>query len=391
MKWPRRAVLFACVLFLGCAAGGGPSGTGISSTSAISGNIVAVQSGAAAGGTGSAGTLPPIQVSIDMLPSLTTTVDSGGNFALSGDFAGPVTLRFTLPQFQVTQQLDIPAGSAVLLQDIDLEPGAVVAQAARQLNFFGTVDLVDCTGDTLLIHDRRSDGMQYLVHLTDQTTYLDASGTAQSCAAIVAGKTVLIEGSIAYAGDGTTTAAVVTITTMTPPPPRQQLQARFAGALAAIDCSTGFVVIDDSVERTSVQLTPQTQMSGAFACSDLQLGERVRGDGLINLMMPGSLVATHLVVAGPSLTGQPLRVHGFVIDVDCATGVLHLRDDETTTAVQLASSTAISGRGGQRLSCTDINAGDRVEGFGQLGPDAASIDAVQIKVTGAWLGNMMQD
>jgi hypothetical protein len=309
MKWLRSPVVLLCVVCLSCAAGGGPSGTGISPASTISGNVVAVQDVTAnAASADTAATLPPIVVSIDGLPTATTTADSEGNFTLSGNFPTTVTLRFTVPQFQVTQQLDVPVGSAIVLQDIelqDLQSNGVIVQAVRQLNFFGTVDLVDCTDGALLVHDQRSDGMQFLVHLTDQTSYLDAAGTAQSCAAISIGSAVIVDGSIAYSGDGTITAAVVTITPQAPPPPGQQLAAQFSGVLVAVDCTAGIVVVDNFVEqavgpaeRTTVRLTAQTQLTGASSCQDLQLGDSVRGEGQLTLAMPGVIVATQLVVTG---------------------------------------------------------------------------------------------
>ncbi|MFI5393963.1 MAG: hypothetical protein ACHQ9S_00395 [Candidatus Binatia bacterium] len=396
MKRLRYLLVSVCVICLSCASGGGPSGTGISSTtSAISGNIVAVQTSTAAAGSGNtAGTLPSIQVSLDGLPELTTMADSGGNFVLSGDFAGTVTLRFTLPQFQVTQQLDVPAGSAVVLQDIDLQPGGIVAQAARQLDFFGTVDLVDCTGGTLRIHERRSNGMQFPVGLNDQTSYVDAAGGARSCAAISVGTTVTVEGLIAYAADQQTiTASVVMIASSPPPPPQEQLDARFSGAVAVLDCTAGLVTVDDAVERATVQLTPQTQLtgaSGALTCEDLQLGDSVRGKGQINLRMPGVMVATQLVVTGPPNPGQLLHFVGFVTTIDCAGGALQLRDGKTTIDVQLSSATVITGRRGQGLTCADIQSGDRVQGLGQVAPDASgALDALQITVMGPALGNPM--
>src|SRR5262249_62088274 len=129
----RLLVVFCCAVWLGCSSDGGPVGTGISSTSAISGNIVAVQTTGTVASDSTAPLLPPITVSIDGVPDARTMADSGGNFVLSGDFEGALTLRFTVPQYQVTQPLDVPAGSAIVLQDIELQPEGVIAQAARQL------------------------------------------------------------------------------------------------------------------------------------------------------------------------------------------------------------------------------------------------------------------
>jgi hypothetical protein len=320
--------------------------------------------------------------------------DGDGNFLLSGTFNGTITLRFKVPQFQVTQQLDVPAGSTVVLQDIELQPDSVVAQAARQIDFFGTVDLVDCTDGTLLIHERRSDGMQFLVHLDDQTSLVDAAGAAQTCASIRVGSAVTVEGSIAYATDRTTTALAVTIAAQPPPPRQPKIDARFSGVVAALDCSAGFVVVDDSVQRTTVQLTAQTRLtgrSGPLTCGDLHLRDPIRGEGQIALRMPGVIVATQLAVTGPPSSGHSLRFVGFVTTIDCAGGTLQLGDDRTTIDIQLSTTTVIADRKGHRLTCADIQPNDRVEGLGEVAPDASStLDAVQITVRGREIHSAME-
>ena len=394
MKWLGYLALLLCILCVGCASDGGPVGTGISSTSAISGNVVDVQTDMTTTNGTSAQPLPPIQVSVDGLPNATTMADAAGNFVLSGNFDGTVTLRFTVPQYQVTQELDVPAGSAIVLQDIELRPDGVGAQAARQLDFFGTVDLVDCTDGTLLVHERRAGGTQFLVHLDDQTSIETAAGASQSCTAIRLGSAVAVEGSIAYATDRTITALVVTIAPAPPsgPPPRQ-VEVQFLGAIAALDCDAGFVVVDDSTQRTTVQLTTRTVLRDAgraFTCGDLHLGDPVRGEGQINLRMPGIIVATQLVVTGPPNTGRPLRFVGVVATIDCAAGTLQVRDDETAIDVQLSSTTVITRRNGQPLACTEIQPGNRVQGTGQIAAgDPGTLDATQITVTRPGRGNAL--
>ncbi len=399
MNWHRHLYLLLCAIVgMSCAADGGPSGTGISSSSAsISGNVVAVQTvSATARTTADVTALPPIQVSIDGLPNATTMADSGGNFALNGNFAGALTLRFTVPQFQVTQGLDVPAGSAVVLQNIELQPGDVVAQAARQLNFFGVVDVVECpsgSGGMLQMHDRRSDDAAFLVELNDQTSYVDAMGQPQSCAAISVGSAVAIDGSLTYsANQQTLTALVITIAPSPPVSPPQQIETRFAGALAAVDCTADVLVVDDSVERTTIQLTTQTQIGGAAGasrCLDLQVGDAVHGRGLIDLSAPGVIVATQLIVTGSPGSGETLRLHGFVLATDCSAGTLQLRDMGTIIDVQLAPATTITGRGGQALTCAGIQPGDRIEGIGRVVAGSATINALQLMVSGSWAGGGM--
>jgi hypothetical protein len=386
MKWVRCLLLLACATSLGCSSDGGPVGTGISSTAAISGNVVDVQAGAATSGNRTLAALPSIQVSIDGLPDLHTVADASGNFVLSGHFAGSLTMRFAVPQFQVTQQIEVPDGSTVVLQDIELQPDGVVVQAARQLDFFGTVDFVDCTDGTLLVRERRSGGRQYHVHLNDQSSLVDAAGNPQTCAALHAGSTVTVEGTIAYATpDGTITALVVTLSPLLPPAPGQQFEARFSGALAALDCRAGFVVVDDSVQRTTVQLTTDTQLtgtgSGALTCSELQVGDQVRGKGRIALRMPGVIVASALDVIGAPSSGESIRFVGVVGLIDCAAGVLQLNDHNTSIDVQLSMTTVIINRESQPLPCAGIQSGDRIAGVGRLAADGSgTLDAVRITV-----------
>ena len=295
-------------------------------------------------------------------------------------------LRFTVPQFQVTQLLDVPAGSAVVLQNIELQPDGVVAQAVHELDFFGTVDLVDCADHTLLVHGRGPDDMQVLVHLDDRTSVVDAAGRTQSCTAIRVGLTVAIEGTVAYATDRTVSALTVTIAPRPPSPPPPVIDVPFSGTLAALDCNAdaGFIVIDDSVQRTSLELTPNTDISdamGALGCQGLQLGDLVRGRGQINLRMPGVIVASDIRVIGPPNSGQSLRFVGFVNLIDCVTGTLQLNDVTNTIDVQLSSTTVITSDNGQPLTCNDIQPGDRVVGLGQVPAGGTSLlDAVHITI-----------
>jgi len=276
----------------GCAtSGGGPVGTGISS-STVSGNVVAVQTTSVAA-SGSAAALPRIEVSIDEVPGLSTTADTDGNFELGGDFSGAITLRFTTPQFEVTQPLDVPAGSAVVLSDISLRPDAVDPGSTRQLDFRGVVDLIDCTSGEVLVHDQRDMGEpnQFMVRLENDTTLLSADGQARTCADIQAGNTIAVEG-LVQVSDRTIIAVRITLA---PPPsggPQPTRPVHFSGQIVSVDCATGIVVLDDNHDGQSrLQLSASTTISGAggrrLQCSDLAPNDPVGGDGVIRLQRPG--------------------------------------------------------------------------------------------------------
>jgi hypothetical protein len=84
----RHRLVLLLALLAGCAGaeGGGPIGTGI--TSSVAGNVVAVVDD---GGASEAAALavPAVAVSIDEAPGVATITDADGNFTLEGDFSGP--------------------------------------------------------------------------------------------------------------------------------------------------------------------------------------------------------------------------------------------------------------------------------------------------------------
>jgi len=387
MKWGARVWVFACAALIGCAGSdGGPVGTGISTSSAsISGNVIDVQTTSAASVAADAATLPSITVSIDGT-NARTSADADGNFELSGDFSGSVTVRFTVPQFQVTQALDVPAGSAIVLQDVELSSDGVQAQAARQLDFNGRVALVDCTDGTLLVDDNRDPDMQLTVQLLADTTVTRGNGDSVSCADIAGGDAVEIEGYIQLqpAPTGRVIAALTVV--LAPPLPSEQpppvQDVAFAGDVAALNCDAGFVVIDDSLHRSRVHLSGATVItgtdSGLIGCPDLALGEHVAGRGQITLADPGLIEASSLL-ATASAVSDTLRVFGFVSYIDCAAGLLLLNDPSTTTPVQVLAGTVIVLNDNTPLQCADIDLGDRVSGAGQISTSTpGAIDAAML-------------
>ena len=377
-------LLFAVAL--GCASEGGPVGTGISSSSAsISGNVIDVQTTATTAATttsGAAAALPPIRVSIDEVPNVESAVNGDGNFELSGAFSGPLTLRFSVSQFEVTRSLDVPAGSAVVLQDIELRPDGVNTQAVRQLDFVGNVDLVDCAGGTLLVTDRHKNA-EFLVRLISQTAFVRNNGQAAACDDIRKDTTIEVQGQ----GETDRTITAVTVTLAPPPPPsgRPPVQdVMFFGSLAAINCDGKFIAIDDSTQRTRLHISGMTVIElpdrTPLRCNDLRLGDHIVGQGQLSLGMPGFIEATHVVVRGAPSPEEPLRFFGFVAAIDCTSGILQLVDvNRSVVQVQLLPTTVITRGNQQPAQCTDINLGNRVEGSGHLSTAApGTIDAAHI-------------
>jgi len=378
------ALLFAVVV--GCAAEGGPVGTGISSSASISGNVIEVQSDATAAITATSAAvaaLPPIRVSIDEVPSAQATVDGDGNFELSGAFSGALTLRFSVAQFQVTRSLDVPAGSAVVLQDIELRPGGVDTQAVRQLDFVGNVDVVDCADGTLLVTDRRKNA-EFLVRLVSETAFVRGNGQAAACDDVHQGTTIEIEGQ--GETDRTITAVTVTLAPGNPSggrPPVQEVM--FFGNLAATNCDGEFIVIDDSTQRTRLHISRMTVIEGPdhtpLRCNALRLGDHIEGQGQLSLQKPGSIEATHVVVRAAPMPDEELRFVGLVAVIDCIGGTIQLVDlNRSTVEVHLLPTTVITRSNQQPAQCKDIHLGDRVEGSGQLSSAApGTIDAATVK------------
>ncbi|MFQ5665269.1 MAG: hypothetical protein ACE5I7_02440 [Candidatus Binatia bacterium] len=386
MKRFRIAWLILLAAALGCAgADGGPVGTGISAS--ISGNVIDVQAASTTDTAGGAAMLPPVQVSIDEQPGVGTTTDDNGNFELSGDFAGALTLRFAVPDFQVTQPLDVPAGSAIVLQDIELRPSGVEAQAVRQLGLRGRVDLVDCTDGTLLVHDRRDPDTQFLIRLLPDTSLTRGRGESVTCADIRRGDNVVIEGAIRFRTDRTI--AALTVALAPPPPPSGRRPIRdvpFVGDVAAINCDAGFIVIDDSSQRSRLRLSRTTLVTRPdgtpLRCGDLGLGDRVEGRGQIMLRMPGVIEATRIIARPSPAPGALLRFFGFVAAIDCGSGVLQLDDVTNTVRLRLLPATVIVRSNQQPAACADIRLGDRVTGAGHVSGDGSgSIEAVRVILT----------
>lgn len=292
-----RSIALCLLLVLAGCADGGPVGTGISSLSGISGNVVAVDD------TGTTSAAPGVRVSIDQAPGLESVTDSEGNFDLSGDFAGPVTLRFRTDSLTATQTLEVPDNSNLVLQDVVVSPGQVRFEAARVLGFFGQVAMVDCTDGTMLVNDRRQVSNQFLVRLTEDTVLVRGDGKAVACADISPGNRVAIEGAVRFV-DRTITAFTVTVG---PPPPGERppvSQVRFHGRVAVVSCQGEMLLLSDpTTGRTRLRLTAQTTIVGPtgmpLTCDMIQIGDRADGGGTINVRRPEVVEAQTLVIRPP--------------------------------------------------------------------------------------------
>ena len=299
MKPVHTLGLVLLAALLGCA-DGGPVGSGISSLSAISGNVIADDMSGAGNGA-AVGT--PVRVTIDEVPNLSTSTDADGSFELSGDLPGTVTVRFTTAAVNFPVLVDVPDGSNVVMENVVIS--RQVVETVRVLGFFGQVAMVDCADGTLLVYDRRVSANQFLVRLSPDTVLARASGAAVQCQDINTGNLIAVQGTLRLS-DRTIDAVTVTLGPPPPGTPPPVVDIRFHGRAAVINCPGGILLLTDPiVGRTRVKLTAQTVIANAagerIQCEGIHAGDSVVGHGLITLRKPGVVEAIAMLVRPPRI------------------------------------------------------------------------------------------
>jgi hypothetical protein len=304
-------LLLLLAFVAGCAASsdGGAVGSGISAAM-VSGNIVAVTSpnSSPRQRQSAAAALEPVVVTIDEAPAVIGDTDADGNFLLDGDFSGPLTVRFSTPTFTATQLLDVPAGSAVVLQDISIRPGVVRIGSLRQLHFFGTVAFTGCESNVLVVNDRKPTPDQFLVWLRRDTSIVDAEGEAVACTSLRDGQSLSVEGAIQPSTRSITALAIE----VAPPPtgaPQLIEQVRLAGTISVVNCDSAMILLNGPTGLSRVRLSPSTVIEGGIdhqplTCQDLAAGNLLDGQGLINIRAPGVIDAQSVTVTAAAVGGN---------------------------------------------------------------------------------------
>lgn len=372
----RVPALLLLAALAGCAGGGiasdgGPIGTGI--TAAVAGNVVAV---VASSDATQAATLdlPAVTVSIDEAPGLETTTDAQGNFALDGDFAGAITVRFRSGDVEGTQSVDVPTGALVVLADVVVAPGQVDAEAGRQVGFLAHVLSSDCDAGELVVEDDRKEPRQFLVRLVDDTRLVRRNGAAASCGDVAAGSRVAIDGVFAPdSGTGSMlTALSITLDAQRGTRPDVVEDVPFAGFVALVRCDAGTLTVADADQRTRVRLSSGTSIEDRagtpLACADIAVGDRVAGLGRLRVKQAGTIDATSVVV-GVRGTAVDVRLSGEVVGKDCTVDVLQLDDGDGVAAVRIGPGTVVE----PDLACEDIPIGARVRGLGRVQADEPDV------------------
>jgi len=334
-------------------ADGGPVGTGI--TASVVGNVVAVEDPTTLSSAASLSAAPTsgpaldeiaqvegIEVELVEFPDLRTTTDMDGNFSLDGAFSGAVTLRFRTADLQVDQPLDVPSGSVVVLSDIQLAPDRVTAEAGRQLAATGTAVEIDCAGGRLELEDLRGDRID--VTLLAETTFRRA-GSAVTCTDIARRDPVSVEGLLDDLRGRALTALVVTIAPNSADRPPIERRVAFLGNIVAIDCRAGALSLHGERHLFRVRTTPATQIrdrrGDALECTDLALGDRITGGGLLDLRRPGFVRGQLLVRSGRLGPGAPLPIRGVVVATECDRDLLLVALGGAVVTVRIVPETTI--------------------------------------------------
>lgn len=400
----RALLAWLALVGLGCGGAGGlgitdggPVGTGISAS--VVGNVVAVEDSDAFGDTASLATtsaaaidpaigdlaaLDDIEVSLDEFPDVSTSTDADGNFNLDGEFSGALTLRFRTDGLDVLQPIEVPTGGVVVLSDILLDEAGVTTEAGRQLDLVGRVRAIDCAAGTMLVEDR--DDTRFDVALLEETEYAHGGANA-ACVDVREDDTVSVDGLQGELERRSLTALSVEIDPDGSRPPRLERQVAVRGNLVATDCDSTpeRVAIYDGDRLIRVALPAaariRTTQGRNLACEDLALGDRVTGEGILDLRQPGFLVGQTLVVGGRLGPGAELRISGFVAVADCE------RDDPIlqvvgpggeVVAVRILPTTTI--RAPDDYSCERLRDDVSVRGKGVVSTDLpGGLDAVELR------------
>ncbi len=149
------------------------------------------------------GALEDIGVSIEGT-TLSTRTDGQGQFALRGDFAGPVGMVFDLPDGgRARLVIVVPRGGEVRVINVHLDERTSQATADNQhVRFGGVVNGTDCRRDaaTMVSRETPTDGNTYTVLLGDAVVR-DPDGNPVACGDLSAGQSTEVDGEVRSDGD----------------------------------------------------------------------------------------------------------------------------------------------------------------------------------------------
>lgn len=304
-------VTLVCVAATGCGiADGGPIGTGI--VASVSGNVVEVDEVLQVADEevldlANVLSVSDVTISIDEVPDLATTTDADGNFALEGDFAGSLTLRFQTKNVDATSNIDLPVGAAIVLSDIEIQDNEVHPAGVRTLNIIGTAVEIDCEAGEIKLRERKKN-RRVTALLTTETVFENArNGREIECGGLVGGSEIGVGGTTEL---GTRIIIADTVWQNPPPgsrPPEFEV-VHFHGTIINQNCARPGIRIQDRLAAFSLLFEETTAIfdldDRPIRCEDLSIGDDVGGRGFIDLRKPAVTVA-QLVREVPERGSEP--------------------------------------------------------------------------------------
>jgi hypothetical protein len=356
---------------------GGPIGTGISGlggASGIAGDVAAVPGAAlgesSAGDDASVASLPAgsIEVAVEGRDGTSTTVAEDGSFAITGNFAGPVTLRFDAPDRVVRASVDVPSGALVVLPGVVLARSGALSDGGRALNLLARVVSVDCERGHLLVETTGSDVRERReIALGPDTRITDVDAGPVDCAAISKGAKILVDGRFDPLSAADPIEALgVMIGGRRAAIDQAVAGVGFAGWVAGADCKRGLLLVADAKRRGRVRIDDATAIrdegGSSLDCRRLQIGDKVLGEGRLRLGEPEVVEAETVRVARVREGSVEIRLAGRIAGVDCGRGKIEIVSKGVRSVIDLGDATETP----EGVSCDDVQVDDWLRGTGRV-------------------------
>ncbi|MFI5323011.1 MAG: hypothetical protein ACHQ6U_05660 [Thermodesulfobacteriota bacterium] len=142
-----------------------------------------------------------VSITINNSKPATAVTDASGSFSINGSFAGSPQISFTDANSNSlgTSILNVFPTAQVSLGNITLNSGTVNFQDQTQVTFDGDVTTNSCTGNSgsLQVDASNSQGSTtVIVQISSSTTLVDKNGNTITCANILTGNSVQVQGTI---------------------------------------------------------------------------------------------------------------------------------------------------------------------------------------------------
>lgn len=387
LGWMRNGVapLLAAVL-VGCGGASSDGGVVGSGISAVSGNLVGVQSDASAD-AGTAGStpldLPPVRVSVEEDPKAVTEVDlTDGSFRLRVNAAGQIHIVFDVEGDRPTTavlDLDVPDNSEVLLQDVQILAQEVFVRQ-KPINFVGYVTSLDCASGRIEVADRNPNSSSppnfFVLYLPEDGVRFDDVPPID-CGQLAIGDRLGVHAAFLRGPrEGEDEPAVDGVDVELDPPagPPESVPVHQKGTLIQADCAGGELRLQEKrreyADVFTARLSPGTQVlcgdePCANGCEDLKPGDALDIRGRSAVGRP-DVVRAEVVAVGAKPSEFEARVVGLVTAVDCASGVMRVEDrqfeiSDPPIAVTGATEFECSGPKRETCGCADVRPGDHVQ------------------------------